>query len=152
MQPSRVAILGTGLIGASVGLAIKAARPTAQVVGYDASGDHLRRAQQVKAIDRRGSLRDALADAELVIISTPVGAMRGLFESIGDVPRRVLLVDDVLTTGATAAASAEQLVAAGARQVSLLTAARAASGAMADLYSRRGLVSGSVVARGVAPR
>jgi hypothetical protein len=36
--------------------------------------------------------------------------------------------------------------------VSLLTAARAAAGAMADLYSRRGLVSGSVVARGVAPR
>jgi competence protein ComFC len=79
-------------------------------------------------------------------------AMRGLFEPVGQVPRRIVLVDDVLTTGATAGACAEQLVAAGAREVSLLTAARAAAGAMADLYSRRGLVSGSVVARGVAPR
>jgi len=47
-----VAILGTGLIGSSVGLALKAARPQTQVIGYDASGDNLRRAQGVKAIDR----------------------------------------------------------------------------------------------------
>ena len=62
---------GTGLIGSSVGLALKAARPQTQVVGYDASGDNLRRAQQSRrSIDAR-SLRDALADADLVIISTP---------------------------------------------------------------------------------
>ena len=94
----RVAILGTGLIGCSVGLALKAARPTTQVVGYDASGDNLRRAQNVKAIDRRGSLRDALADADLVVISTPVGAMQALFEEIAP----LLPVDSlVMDTGST---------------------------------------------------
>ena len=41
MAHSRVAILGTGQIGASVGLALKTARPQTQVVGYDASGDSL---------------------------------------------------------------------------------------------------------------
>ena len=50
MAHNRVAILGTGLIGASVGLGLKVARPQVQVVGYDASGDNLRRAQAVKAI------------------------------------------------------------------------------------------------------
>lgn len=65
-------------------------------------------------------------------------AMRGLFEARGTPPSRVLLVDDVLTTGATAGACAEQLVAAGALEVSLLTAARAAAGAMTDLYSEEG--------------
>jgi prephenate dehydrogenase len=98
---SRVAILGTGLIGSSVGLALKAARPQTQVVGYDASGDNLRRAQGVKAIDRRGSLRDALADAELVIVSTPVGAMKALFEEIAPIlPTQALVMD----TGSTKAA------------------------------------------------
>ena len=42
--------------------------------------------------------------------------------------RRVLLLDDVMTTGATAASAAEALLAAGARSVSVLTLARAVPG------------------------
>src|SRR4030088_1910955 len=97
---NRVAILGTGLIGASIGLALKAARPQTQITGYDASGDNLRRAQGVKAIDRRGSLRDALANADVVIVSTPVGSMRALFEEMAPLlPVHALVMD----TGSTKA-------------------------------------------------
>jgi prephenate dehydrogenase len=97
---NRVAILGTGLIGSSVGLALKLARPQIQIVGYDASGDNTRRAQAVKAIDRRVSLRDALSEADLVIISTPVGAMKALFEEMAPLlPVQALVMD----TGSTKA-------------------------------------------------
>jgi ComF family protein len=74
-------------------------------------------------------------------------ALAGAFRSIRPAPGRVLLVDDVLTTGATAASCAAALRDAGAREVVLLTAARAFSGSLPLRYARRGFPSGSVVAR-----
>lgn len=117
MPYSRVAILGTGLIGSSVGLALKAARPQIQIAGYDASGDNLRRAQGVKAIDRRASLRDALADTELVIVSTPVGAMKLLFEEMGPLLPTNALVMDTGSTKATVLRWAGELLPNGVRFV-----------------------------------
>jgi predicted amidophosphoribosyltransferase len=54
--------------------------------------------------------------------------VRGSFVSRRPVPPRLVLVDDVYTTGATAAAAATELRRAGARSVDVVTFARAVRG------------------------
>jgi predicted amidophosphoribosyltransferase len=51
--------------------------------------------------------------------------VRGAFRPVGEAPARVVLVDDVYTSGATAAAAASAVRKAGARQVEIVTFARA---------------------------
>lgn len=53
------------------------------------------------------------------------GNVRGVFVARGALPRRVALVDDVYTTGATAASAAAALRRGGAEEVHVLTFARA---------------------------
>ncbi|MHB8831124.1 MAG: ComF family protein [Patescibacteria group bacterium] len=49
--------------------------------------------------------------------------IKNCFKAIGQVPKHVILVDDVITTGATAAEAAYVFLAAGAESVSVLTLA-----------------------------
>ena len=78
----RLAIVGTGLIGASVGLAAKRAG-VAHVAGYDADPEFLAVAAERGALDEPvGSLVAAVEEADLVVVATPVATLR---ERIGDV-------------------------------------------------------------------
>jgi prephenate dehydrogenase len=71
----RIAVLGVGLIGGSIGLAAKR-RLEAEVVGFGRSPERLQRAVELGAIDRgAGSLAEACEGAELVFCAGPVAAL-----------------------------------------------------------------------------
>jgi prephenate dehydrogenase len=71
----RIAVVGVGLIGGSIGLAARA-HAGATVSGWSRSRSTLERARELGALDRAGdSLADAVADAEAVFVCAPVGAL-----------------------------------------------------------------------------
>jgi prephenate dehydrogenase len=71
----RLAIVGTGLIGGSVGLAAKRAG-IEQVVGYDADAEALALAAERGAVDEAcESLVAAVEEAELAVVATPVARL-----------------------------------------------------------------------------
>ena len=77
----RIAILGTGLIGASVGLA--AARAGAErVSGFDPDPESLARAGERGAVEAAGSVEEAVADADLAVCAGPVAAIPALAEQV----------------------------------------------------------------------
>jgi prephenate dehydrogenase len=78
--PSRVAIVGTGLIGTSVALA--AARAGCDVTGWDPNPMHAERAAASGGLRVRSTLDQAVSDAELVVVCAPIAAIPGTVASV----------------------------------------------------------------------
>ena len=92
----KIAIIGMGLVGTSLGLAIKRSGiKDIQIVGTDIERGHASSAQKMGAIDQvRRSLASATEDAKIVIIATPVMAMKDVMEIIAPRLREGCLVTD----------------------------------------------------------
>ena len=74
----RIAVLGVGLIGGSIGLAAKR-RGGTEVVGFDPEGANLERGLEIGALDSAAeSIPGAAGPAELVFCAAPVSALPGL--------------------------------------------------------------------------
>ena len=92
----KIGIIGMGFIGTSLGLAIKRSGiRNVQIVGTDIERRNSVKAQRKGAIDRAtGSLRGAAEDAQVVIIATPVMAMKDVMQIIAPSMMEGSLVTD----------------------------------------------------------
>jgi len=98
----RITIIGLGLIGGSLGLALKALQLSeVEIVGYDVSNRSAKKAKNKGALDRSESnIVSAVKDSDFIIIATPVMAIKDVLETIS--PH--LLPDSIVTdTGSTKA-------------------------------------------------
>ena len=78
----RVAILGVGLLGASLGGAIRKRGLAREVWGSGRRKQALERAQREGLIDGWGTPEEVVQDADLVVLATPVGAMAEIVASV----------------------------------------------------------------------
>lgn len=103
----RVAIIGLGLIGGSIGLGLKQwsaanAKGTdeaLEIIGFDADMDQQQQAKKMNAVDRaEWDLSKAVRDADIVIVCTPVLTMKEVFINIAPHLKHGAVVTDVGST------------------------------------------------------
>lgn len=112
---SRVAIIGTGLIGGSFGLALRREFPAARVVGFDRA-DVLDRALGRGAISESASdIASAIRGADLIYVALPIGAMIDALPKIVAGTDANALVTDTGSTKTLICQQAEKYFRGGAR-------------------------------------
>ncbi|MBW4710588.1 prephenate/arogenate dehydrogenase family protein [Roseobacter sp. YSTF-M11] len=93
---NRVALIGLGLIASSIFWAIKRNGLAAEVTGYARSAETRDTARRIGLCDRVcDSAAEAAADADLVVLCVPVGAMAAVAAEIGPVLKPGATVTDV---------------------------------------------------------
>ena len=94
-QWDTVAIVGVGLIGGSIGLALRKRNLAKNIVGIGHRQASLRIARQIGAADHTTiDLNKGVADAELVIVCTPVGQIvEHVRQAAHHCPERAMLTD-----------------------------------------------------------
>lgn len=108
---NRLAIIGVGLIGASLALALKQAGSVKQVVGYGRDRGNLEKGVELGVIDEiADSIASAAKNADIVVVAVPLGAMRAVFEELESVIGEDTIVTDVGSAKGSVVAVARQVL------------------------------------------
>jgi prephenate dehydrogenase len=104
-------ILGVGLLGGSIALAVRAAIPDFKVVGFGHRPETLEKARQIGAIDRAETdPAAAVAGSDLVVLCTPVGTFEEILRKIAPALSPGCLVTDVGSTKRSVVKLAESIL------------------------------------------
>jgi prephenate dehydrogenase len=114
MPFQRLSILGVGLLGGSIGLALKKQASPCKIIGYGHREESLKAALSMGAIDEfTRDPKAAVQGADLVILCTPVGIFEPLLREIAGALQGGAIVTDVGSTKRSVCRVAEQTLPAG---------------------------------------
>src|ERR1051325_4055783 len=95
----KVTIIGVGLIGGSLGKAIKKRKLAREVVGYSQKPATIDAAMKEQAIDQGFTdLKRAVQNADLIVIATPIGSIAEIMKAIVPLMPRNCIITDVGST------------------------------------------------------
>ncbi len=101
---SRIAVIGLGLLGGSVARAVRAHVPGAVTLGFDADPAVRRRAREIALADLvPETAAEAVANADLVVLCVPVGAMEAAANAIAPHLAAGVIITDVGSSKASVA-------------------------------------------------
>src|SRR2546423_62407 len=96
MRWRKISLIGVGLLGGSLGLALKRRALVGQVEGYVRRESSIAEALKNGAVDRATcDLRVAVEDADVIVLCTPLAQMRPLCEAMLPQLKKGAIVTDV---------------------------------------------------------
>ncbi|HEX4124529.1 MAG TPA: prephenate dehydrogenase/arogenate dehydrogenase family protein, partial [Tepidisphaeraceae bacterium] len=140
MLPRHISIIGIGLLGGSVGLAARRKISGCRITGYAHNPKTAAAAVATGIVDSTGTLAEAVAGADLVLLCSPVGTFERLLGELAGCLAPGILISDVGSTKRSVVATADRLLRpTGARFVGSHPMAgseqRGLSHARADLFT-----------------
>lgn len=102
----RITLIGTGLLGTSIGLGLKSRGYAGRLVGLGRTRDAPARAVELGALDEATTDFSVLASTDLAIICVPLGAFASVFAQIAPWDHPELVLTDVGSTKMTVLAAA----------------------------------------------
>lgn len=115
----RIAIVGLGLIGGSIGLGLRRwsaenmrdGQPALEVLGFDSNLDRQSQAKKIGAVDRtEWELRKVVENADVVVLAAPVLALEEIMGDIAPLLKHGTAVTDVASTKAEVLEWADRLL------------------------------------------
>src|SRR3989338_9365744 len=95
----KIAIIGVGLMGGSLALALKKRFPAKRVYGFARSRSSFRKLQRLGFLDKvEKDLAKLVCDADLVVLGSPVEAICGYFKEISPFLKKGSIVIDLGST------------------------------------------------------
>jgi prephenate dehydrogenase len=111
VQFRKITIIGVGLLGGSIGLAVKRRKLAREVAGFVRRAASLKDCEKAGAVDfATTDLLAAVSNADLIILGTPLAQMRPLVKSFLPALKRGAVVTDVGSVKASVVRELESLV------------------------------------------
>ena len=96
---NKITIIGVGLIGGSLGRAIKERNLAKVVFGYGRDQSRLEEAQKSNVIDAFSTnIKEAIDEANIIVIATPVGTFKDILHQIEPLISSNVIITDVGST------------------------------------------------------
>jgi len=88
-----VTIIGVGLIGGSMAIALKEKGVASKLIGVEASEKHAQKAIELHLVDEVLSLEEAIAESQLIVLATPVDVVEILLPKVLDHINQQVVMD-----------------------------------------------------------
>lgn len=102
-----VAIIGVGLIGGSMGIALREKSIASKIVGVEENKEHQKKALELGLVDEIQTLDEAIESSELIILAVPVSVAKKLIVKILNKVEKQVVMDVGSTKDAICNAAAK---------------------------------------------